>query len=51
MLLFDPQTSGGLLLSVAKDQFPTFLQKADQTGLKVWNVGKVVDGEGIVVTN
>jgi len=50
MLLFDPQTSGGLLLCVAQDQVDSFLKKAQEIDLAAWQVGRVVDGEGIVVT-
>jgi len=49
MLLFDPQTSGGLLLSVAEDRLRGFLEKAAQIDLPVWQVGKVVEGKGIIV--
>lgn len=49
MLLFDPQTSGGLLLCLAQDQVDSFLKKAQDHDLAAWQVGRVVDGEGIVV--
>ena len=49
MLLFDPQTSGGLLLCLAQDQVDSFLKKARAHDLAAWLVGRVVDGEGIVV--
>ena len=35
MLLFDPQTSGGLLLSVAEERLRGFLEKAAQIDLPV----------------
>jgi selenide,water dikinase len=49
MLLFDPQTSGGLLLCLAQDQVDSFLKKAQDHDLAAWQIGRVVDGEGIVV--
>ena len=49
MLLFDPQTSGGLLLSVAEDQLKPLLDRAGQIDLPVWQIGQVVEGKGIVV--
>jgi selenide,water dikinase len=49
MLLFDPQTSGGLLLCLAQEQVDSFLNKAQDHDLTAWQVGRVVDGEGIVV--
>jgi len=49
MLLFDPQTSGGLLLCLAQEQVDSFLKKAQDHDLAAWQVGRVVDGEGIVV--
>lgn len=49
MLLFDPQTSGGLLLCLAQEQVDSFLKKAQDHDLAAWEVGRVVDGEGIVV--
>lgn len=49
MLLFDPQTSGGLLLCVAEDQARAFLEKAQTRDLAAWQVGRVVEGAGIEV--
>lgn len=49
MLLFDPQTSGGLLLSVPANQVEGLLQAAAHTGQPLWQVGEVVAGEGIQV--
>ena len=47
MLLFDPQTSGGLLLSVPPASLPGLLEKARQIGQPVWVIGEVITGSGI----
>lgn len=49
MLLFDAQTSGGLLLCVPPDKVDNFTNRADEMGEKFWIVGEVEEGEGIVV--
>jgi selenide,water dikinase len=49
MLLFDPQTSGGLLLSVPADKLGAFTAQAEEIKLPVWEIGEVVPGEGIEV--
>ena len=49
MLLFDPQTSGGLLLSVPEDQFDGLMKTAEETDFPIWEVGKVTEGEGIEI--
>jgi selenide,water dikinase len=49
MLLFDPQTSGGLLLAVPRSGLDAFLKRAGETGQPVWLVGEVVEGAGIDV--
>jgi selenide, water dikinase len=49
MLLFDPQTSGGLLLAVPPAKLEPLLQRAAQLGQVLWEVGEVVEGEGIVI--
>lgn len=49
LLLFDPQTSGGLLLAVPPDQWSD-MQKAGQTlGQPLWKIGRVIEGNGIHV--
>lgn len=49
MLLFDPQTSGGLLLGVPPEQLESFLARAQEVGQSVWVVGSVEAGTGIQV--
>ena len=49
MLLFDPQTSGGLLLGVSKEKLESFLVRAGETGQAAWVVGGVETGAGIEV--
>ena len=51
MLLFDAQTSGGLLLSAAPAAAVEFLRRAPTEDVVVWEIGKVVAGEGIRVLN
>ena len=50
LLLFDPQTSGGLLLSVPADRLEALLQRADELSQPAWVIGEVVDGQGIQVS-
>jgi selenide,water dikinase len=50
MLLFDAQTSGGLLLGVPPDQVERMFSRAAEVGQMLWQVGEVVGGEGIEVT-
>lgn len=49
MLLFDPQTSGGLLLGVPSEKLEAFLQRAEELGQPVWVIGSATDGENIEV--
>ena len=49
MLLFDPQTSGGLLLGVPSEQLEAFLTRAQEIGQAAWVVGSVEAGKGIEV--
>lgn len=49
MLLFDPQTSGGLLLGVAQEKLEAFRTRAQELGQAVWEVGRVERGAGITV--
>jgi selenide, water dikinase len=49
MLLFDPQTSGGLLLAVPADGLAAFLARSAEINQPAWEIGEVVEGEGIEV--
>jgi selenide,water dikinase len=49
MLLFDPQTSGGLLLGVPQEKLGQFLTRAKELDQAVWVVGTVEAGSGIKV--
>jgi selenide, water dikinase len=51
MLLFDPQTSGGLLLCVPPEKLEAFFTRAQEMGQPLWVVGEVSEGEGIEVTH
>jgi selenide,water dikinase len=50
MLLFDPQTSGGLLLGVPGDRLNSFLARAQEIDQSAWVVGKARVGTGIHVS-
>jgi len=49
MLLFDPQTSGGLLLAVPGSRKESFLMRAKELDLPVWVIGEVIEGSRIDV--
>ena len=49
MLLFDPQTSGGLLMAVPPQELDAMLHQAKQMQQPLWVVGEVFEGEGITV--
>jgi selenide,water dikinase len=47
MLLFDPQTSGGLLLAVPAMNSPVFEAEMRKMDQPFWQVGHITSGEGI----
>lgn len=49
MLLFDPQTSGGLLLCVPEPVLPAFVVRAHEIHQSIWEIGHVVHGSSIEV--
>jgi selenide,water dikinase len=49
MLLFDPQTSGGLLLGVPQEKLAAFQARAKELEQPAWVIGEVRPGSGIEV--
>jgi selenide,water dikinase len=50
MLLFDPQTSGGLLLGVPAEKLTAFTRRAQELNQPAWVIGEVVHGNAIQVS-
>lgn len=48
-LLWDPQTSGGLLIAVPAAAAPVLIDRLAAAGVPVWEIGEVVDGDGVRV--
>lgn len=49
MMLFTPETSGGLLLAVPADKVEAFLTACRTMGQPAWHIGEVEAGSGIFV--
>jgi selenide,water dikinase len=49
-LLFDPQTSGGLLIALPPDGAEALAARFAAEGEPIWRVGEVVEGEGIDIS-
>ncbi len=50
LLLFDSQTSGGLLLAVPSSSLDQFVSRAAELNQPAWVIGEVIQGKGIEVT-
>jgi selenide,water dikinase len=48
-LLFDPQTSGGLLFALPAEAAAELVEQITQAGEPCWQIGRVVEGSGIDV--
>jgi selenide,water dikinase len=49
MLLFDAQTSGGLLLAVPQEKISLFLARAKEISQPAWVIGEIAEGDGLEV--
>jgi selenide,water dikinase len=48
-IILDPQTSGGLLISVAPDRLDDLLEALDEGNVSAWTIGEMVDGQSIEI--
>lgn len=48
LLLFTPETSGGLLLSVPETEVSPLLEAATKEGVPLWLIGEVTEAAGVV---
>jgi selenide, water dikinase len=49
MLLFDPQTSGGMLMAIPAEKVDEFMAAAQEIDQPVWDIGEAIPGEAISV--
>jgi len=49
MLLYDSQTSGGLLLAVPADRRADFESSMTERNAPAWRIGEVIEGDGIIL--
>ena len=50
MLLYTPETSGGLLIAAPEKKLKQLTALFDREGQSYWVVGRVVEGEGVVIS-
>lgn len=50
MIVFGPETSGGLLIALAPERASQYVEQAKADGLEAWIVGDVQEGSGLEVT-
>ncbi|HPR34985.1 MAG TPA: AIR synthase-related protein [Anaerolineaceae bacterium] len=48
-MLYDPQTSGGLLIAVPEAKAADFQAEADARAIPMWQIGSVTPGSGITI--
>ncbi|MFQ5988056.1 MAG: AIR synthase-related protein, partial [Dehalococcoidia bacterium] len=51
MLLYTPETSGGLLIAVSADRLETLTGLFAKEGQAYWVIGEAMEGKGIEVTH
>lgn len=51
MLVFDPQTSGGLLIGLSRTDAEKLLSEAKATGQPAWRIGEVIPGDHIEIVS
>lgn len=50
-VLYDPQTSGGLLISIQAEQASHLRDSFARNGISIWCVGEVVEGKGVLLSS
>lgn len=50
LLLFTPETSGGLLIALPQEEVEGLLSRCEGLGQQAWIVGEVIEGEGVEVS-
>ena len=50
-LLFDPQTSGGLMATISEDNLESLLSGAKELGFDIYPIGKITEGPPVIEVN